>query len=55
MGLYFVYQPQKPALSGNHPAGLTFSLFALLIGIPFVLLYGAPVHALLARRGIRIT
>ncbi len=53
MGLYFyATRPEKPAsFPDTILTGLTFSLFALLIGIPFVLLYGAPVHALLARRG----
>lgn len=31
--------------------GLFFSLFAALLGVPPALLYGAPFHALLARRG----
>lgn len=32
--------------------GLFFSLFAVLIGFLPALLYGAPLHALLARRGV---
>ena len=53
MGLAgFITDPVKPArLTDAITTGMAFSLFALLFGVPSVLLYGAPVHALLARRG----
>lgn len=54
IGLYYFFSERVdgPRFSDAILTGLTFSLFAALLGIIPALVYGAPVHALLSRRGI---